>query len=69
MESESRLLTPAEVAVLFRVDPRTVRRWAIAGRIKSVRTLGGHHRFLEADVQACLAREYGRPWDGTDLPE
>ncbi|GAA1683951.1 BldC family transcriptional regulator [Fodinicola feengrottensis] len=59
MDSE-RLLTPAEVAVLFRVDPRTVRRWAIAGRLPSVRTLGGHHRFAEADVEACFAWGSGR---------
>jgi excisionase family DNA binding protein len=43
------LLTPGEVAKLFRVDPKTVTRWAAAGRIATVRTIGGHHRF-RADV-------------------
>jgi hypothetical protein len=32
----------AEVAELFKVDPLTVTRWAVQGRIGSVRTLGGH---------------------------
>ena len=39
------LLTPAEVARLFRVNPKTVTRWAQEGKIAAVRTLGGHHRF------------------------
>lgn len=36
------LLTPAEVAALFRVDPKTVTRWAKAGKLTAIRTLGGH---------------------------
>lgn len=50
-----RLLTPGEVAALFRVDPKTVTRWATAGRIGSIRTPGGHRRFREAEVQALLS--------------
>lgn len=50
-----RLLTPGEVAALFRVDPKTVTRWASAGRIGSIRTPGGHRRFREAEVHALLA--------------
>lgn len=50
-----RLLTPGEVASLFRVDPKTVTRWASAGRIGSIRTPGGHRRFREAEVHTMLA--------------
>jgi len=53
-EIPERLLTPAEVAVMFRVDPKTVTRWALAGRIGSLRTPGGHHRFRESEVQNLL---------------
>jgi excisionase family DNA binding protein len=49
-----RLLTPAEVAALFRVDPKTVTRWAKAGKISAIRTLGGHRRFRESEVLALL---------------
>jgi excisionase family DNA binding protein len=49
-----RLLTPGEVATLFRVDPKTVTRWASAGRIGSIRTPGGHRRFRESEVRALL---------------
>ncbi|WP_158886506.1 BldC family transcriptional regulator [Amycolatopsis anabasis] len=50
-----RLLTPGEVAALFRVDPKTVTRWATAGRIGSIRTPGGHRRFRESEVNELLA--------------
>ena len=52
-----RLWTPGEVAKLLRVDPKTVSRWALAGRIFSIRTPGGHHRFRDADVRALLREE------------
>ncbi|MEO6145102.1 MAG: BldC family transcriptional regulator [Dermatophilaceae bacterium] len=48
------LLTPAEVGALFRVDPKTVTRWAKAGKLTSVRTLGGHRRYRESEVRALL---------------
>ena len=54
-----RLLTPGEVASLFRVDPKTVTRWASAGRIGSIRTPGGHRRFRESEVRALLRGEAG----------
>lgn len=52
--SQERLLTPGEVAALFRVDPKTVTRWAAAGRIGSIRTPGGHRRFRESEVRDLL---------------
>lgn len=51
---QGRLLTPGEVAAMFRVDPKTVTRWAAAGRIGSIRTPGGHRRFRETEVRALL---------------
>ena len=56
-----RLLTPGEVATLFRVDPKTVTRWASAGRIGSIRTPGGHRRFRESEVRALLRGEVSEP--------
>jgi len=51
---ENRLLTPSEVAALFRVDPKTVTRWAQQGKLHSIRTLGGHRRYSEAEIQQSL---------------
>lgn len=44
------LLTPAEVGALFRVDPETVTRWAKTRRLSSIRTLGGHRRYLRDEI-------------------
>ena len=50
------LLTPTEVASLFRVDPKTVTRWAKSGKLTSIRTLGGHRRYKESEVKALLLK-------------
>ena len=52
--TKDELLTPSEVARIFRVDPKTVSRWAIAGKISSVRTLGGHRRFYRSEVERAM---------------
>ena len=39
---------------MFRVDPKTVTRWAKAGKLTSIRTLGGHRRYRETEVRALL---------------
>ena len=53
------LLTPSEVAALFRVDPKTVTRWAKAGKLTSIRTLGGHRRYRATEVHALLDAQSG----------
>ena len=63
-ESEP-LLTPREVATLFRVAPKTVTSWAKTGKLTSIRTLGGHRRYRESEVRALLA---GLPLAVTALP-
>jgi excisionase family DNA binding protein len=51
---KEKFLTPGEVAALFRVDPKTVTRWASSGRITSIKTPGGHRRFREREIMAML---------------
>lgn len=50
------LLTPAEVAELFRVDAKTVTRWAKSGRLSCTRTLGGHRRYRSSEIYSLLER-------------
>lgn len=50
-----RLLTPGDVARLFGVDPKTVSRWADAGKLQALRTLGGHRRYRAAEVHDLLS--------------
>ena len=54
-EGPDQLLTPSEVAALFRVNPKTVTRWARAGKITAIRTLGGHRRFRASEISRYLA--------------
>ena len=61
-EAPEALLTPSEVAALFRVNPKTVTRWARAGKLTAIRTLGGHRRFRVSEIRRCLeemSREEG----------
>jgi len=53
VETEA-LLSPAEVAALFRVGTKTVTGWATTGKLTSLRTLGGHRRFRESEVRNLL---------------
>ena len=57
--AEHELLTPGEVAVRFRVNPKTVTRWARAGKISAIRTLGGHRRFLASEVERLIEEGQG----------
>lgn len=62
---EERLLLPAEVGALFRVNPKTVTRWVALRKIGATKTLGGHHRFHESEVRKLLQANYV----GGDLAE
>ena len=60
MSNQDELMTPGEVAKLFAVDPKTVSRWANTGKISSVKTIGGHRRFLASEIRAKLAANQSR---------
>lgn len=53
---EKELLTPAEVAAMFRVDPKTVTRWATEGKLHPIRTLGGHRRYRVTEIRELLKK-------------
>jgi excisionase family DNA binding protein len=65
-KDDDTLLTPAEVAALFRVDPKTVTRWANQGKLSTRRTLGGHRRYLSSEINALL-RGGPIPKEGNDI--
>lgn len=50
------LLTPSEVAAMFRVNPKTVTRWHRTGKVSAIRTLGGHRRFKASEIRRLLAQ-------------
>lgn len=51
------LMTPGQVAQLLQCDPKTVTRWAKAGKMRCIRTPGGHRRFYSDDVARILRGE------------
>jgi excisionase family DNA binding protein len=55
VEPDEALMTPREVAAMFRVDSKTVARWAKAGKLKCVRTPGGHRRYKVSEIQALIS--------------
>lgn len=72
-DESDRLLTAAEVAGMFRVDPKTVSRWGASGRLPATRTPGGHHRYWKSAVLAILARRNqaapGDPVSAKNVPD
>jgi excisionase family DNA binding protein len=61
---DEELLTPGEVAAIFRVDPKTVARWADMGLIRAIRTLGGHRRYSSSEITRLLERR-----DSVEVPQ
>ncbi|KRC43145.1 BldC family transcriptional regulator [Oerskovia sp. Root22] len=57
LQAHRALLTAGEVAQIFRVGPQTVRRWAQAGKLSTLRTLGGHRRYYRHEIEALLRDE------------
>lgn len=50
MQSDRELLTPQEVADIFRVDLKTVSRWAQTGKLPYIWTPGNRRRFPADEV-------------------
>jgi len=59
MTSPRSLLTAAEVAEEFQVEPDTIRRWAREGLLPSITLPGGRglKRFRRSDVEAIMRGE------------
>ncbi len=48
------LITTNQAAEYLGVTPKTLRRWESEGKIKAIRTLGGHRRFYKSDLDQLL---------------
>lgn len=51
---DDELLTATQVGVMFRVDPKTINRWAKAGKLPFTRTPGGQRRYWRKVMQAII---------------
>jgi molybdopterin-binding protein len=54
------LLTPKEAAKLLTVSYPTIKQWIYAGKIRSVKTPGGHHRIPRSEVGHLIGRKVAR---------
>ncbi|MFD4785367.1 BldC family transcriptional regulator [Rhodococcus qingshengii] len=53
-DSAEQWMTPGQVAALFNVNPKTVTRWAQAGRVGYITTVGGHRRYRSSEIRTLL---------------
>ena len=51
------MYTTQEVAELFRVTTRTIKRWVAAGKLKPVKLPGGHNRFTQESVDKLMREQ------------
>ena len=51
------LLTVRTAAERLGVGYSTLKRWVHAGRVRTTRTQGGHHRVSESEIERLLARQ------------
>lgn len=60
------LMTPAQVARVLALDPKTVTRWARAGTVPCITLPSGHRRFRRSDVDRLLGRNSNPAVESTD---
>ena len=58
--SREQLLRPREAALQLRISFPTIKQWIYGGKIRSVKTAGGHHRIPMSEVDRFLFRTRGR---------
>jgi len=57
MSNTQNLLTPREAARLIGISYSTIKQWILAGKLKTAKTPGGHHRIAQASLQPFLAED------------
>lgn len=54
------LLTPREAAQILAVSYPTLKQWIYHGKLRTVKTAGGHHRVPESEIDRYLSRTLQR---------
>ena len=60
-----RLLAPREAANILGISYPTLKQWIYHGKIKSVKTPGGHHRVPESEIDRMIPKKLERGSIGT----
>lgn len=61
MAQQRQLLTPREAARMLGISYPTIKNWILSGKLKTVRTPGGHHRLTTANLRPFLEADGQRP--------
>jgi excisionase family DNA binding protein len=57
MASQKEMLTPREAARVLGISYPTIKNWILSGRLKTIKTPGGHHRVAFRSLKPFLAKD------------
>ena len=55
------LMTPREASRMMGISYATIKKWILEGKLKTIRTPGGHHRLSEASLRPFITRDRKKP--------
>lgn len=61
MSAKRQLLTPREASRMLGISYPSIKKWILEGKLKSVKTPGGHHRLTLASLRPFLKFDSSRP--------
>src|ERR1035438_7671343 len=61
MSTTNSMLTPREAARLLGVSYPSIKQWILTGKLKTVKTPGGHHRIAQSTLKPFLEKDRTRP--------
>ena len=61
MSEPNNMLTPREAARLLGISYPTIKQWILAGKLKTIKTSGGHHRIPESVLKPFMAKDSAKP--------
>jgi molybdopterin-binding protein len=61
MAVSDQMLTPREAGRLLGVSYPSIKQWILSGKLKTVKTPGGHHRIAQSTLKPFLAKDKSKP--------
>ena len=61
MAGRGNLMTPREASRMLGISYPTIKKWILDGKLKSVRTPGGHHRLSESSLRPYITEDRQKP--------
>ena len=61
MSPQEQLLTPREASRMLGISYPAIKKWILDGKLKTIRTPGGHHRLSAASLRPFLQKDRTKP--------